>query len=34
MQSDHVPVNQAKKGAEIGLEVESRVRGGDTVYKQ
>ena len=34
MQIDHLPVNQAKKGAEIGLEVESRVRCGDTVYKQ
>lgn len=34
MQIDHVPVNQAKKGAEIGLEVDSRVRGGDIVYKQ
>ncbi len=34
MQVDHVPVNQAKKGAEIGLEVNSRVRSRDIVYKQ
>ncbi|MCX5697558.1 MAG: hypothetical protein NTU54_06310 [Candidatus Omnitrophica bacterium] len=34
MQIDHVPVNAAKKGAEIGVEVDSRVRGGDIVYKQ
>lgn len=33
MQIDHVPVNQAKKGAEIGLLVNSRVRRKDTVYK-
>ncbi|MCX5714241.1 MAG: translation elongation factor-like protein [Candidatus Omnitrophica bacterium] len=34
MEIDHVPVNQAKKGAEIGLQVDSRVRSGDVVYKQ
>ncbi len=33
MQIDHVPVNQAKKGQEIGLLVDSRVRQHDTVYK-
>lgn len=33
MQIDHVPVNQAQKGAEIGLLVDSRVRQHDKVYK-
>jgi putative protease len=33
MQIDHVPVNEAKKGAEIGLLVNSRVRQHDAVYK-
>ena len=33
MQIDHVPVNLAKKGQEIGLLVDSRVREHDTVYK-
>lgn len=33
MQIEHVPINQAKKGQEIGLLVDSRVRGNDTVYK-
>jgi len=33
MQIDHVSVNSAKKGAEIGLLVNSRVRQGDLVYK-
>ena len=33
MQINHVPVNQAKKGEEIGLLVDSRVRQHDTVYK-
>ncbi len=33
MQIDHVAVNQAKKGEEIGLLVDSRVRQHDTVYK-
>jgi len=33
MQIDHVPVTQAKKGQEIGLLVNSRVRQHDTVYK-
>lgn len=33
MQIDHVPVNEAKKGQEIGLLVKSRVRQHDTVYK-
>ena len=34
LQVNHVPVNSAKKGAEIGLLVKSRVRGNDTVYKE
>lgn len=34
MQIDHVPVKQAKKGAEIGLLVESRVRQHDTACKE
>jgi putative protease len=33
MQIDHVPVNEARKGAEIGVKVKDRVRIGDTVYK-
>jgi len=33
MQEEHVVLTQAKKGQEIGLLVESRVRRGDTVYK-
>jgi len=33
MQIDHVDIAQAKKGQEIGLLVNSRVRQHDTVYK-
>ncbi|MFH1889129.1 MAG: hypothetical protein ABH806_03465 [Candidatus Omnitrophota bacterium] len=33
MQIDHVPVDQGKKGQEIGLLVSSRVRQHDTVHK-
>jgi putative protease len=33
MQLDHVPIQQGKKGQEIGLFVKSRVRIGDTVYR-
>lgn len=33
MQVDHVPVSTAKKGEEIGLLVNSRVRQHDLVYK-
>lgn len=33
MQIDRVPLNQAKKGQEIGLLVDSRVRQHDLVYK-
>jgi hypothetical protein len=33
MQIDHVPINSAKKGQEIGLLVNSRVRQHDLVYK-
>ena len=33
MQIDRVPINQAKKGQEIGVLVNSRVRQHDTVYK-
>ncbi len=33
MQINHVPINQAKKGDEIGLLVDSRVRQHDRVYK-
>lgn len=33
MQIDHVPIDEAKKGDEIGLLVKARVRQGDTVYK-
>ncbi len=32
MQIDRVPINSAKKGQEIGLLVDSRVRQNDTVY--
>ena len=33
IQIDHVPINTAKKGMEIGLLVNSRVRQHDVVYK-
>jgi len=33
IQIDRVPINQAKKGQEIGLLVDSRVRQHDVVYK-
>lgn len=33
MQINHVVVNEAKRGAEIGVKVQDRVRIGDTVYK-
>lgn len=33
IQIDHVPINSAKKGDEIGLLVDSRVRENDIVYK-
>jgi len=33
LQIDRVPINQAKKGQEIGLLVDSRVRQHDMVYK-
>jgi len=33
MQLDHVPIQEGKKGQEIGLFVKSRVRIGDSVYK-
>jgi len=33
MQINHVPINEAKNGDEIGLLVSSRVRIGDIVYK-
>jgi len=33
MQIDRVPIEQGKKGDEIGLLVDSRVRGNDLVYK-
>lgn len=33
MQLDHVPIQEGKKGQEIGLLVKSRVRHGDSVYK-
>ncbi|MFA5145176.1 MAG: hypothetical protein WC723_04140 [Candidatus Omnitrophota bacterium] len=32
LQIDRVPINSAKKGQEIGLLVDSRVRNGDMVY--
>lgn len=34
MQIDRAPINEAKKGDEIGLLVTSRVRAGDVVYKK
>lgn len=34
MQIDRVPIKQAKKGQEIGLLVDSRVRQHDVVYKE
>ena len=34
LQIDRVPIQSAKKGDEIGLQVDSRVRKGDTVTKQ
>lgn len=33
IQIDHVPINQAKRGEEIGLLVDSRARQHDIVYK-
>lgn len=33
MQMDHISINEGKKGQEIGLLVDSRVRQHDTVYK-
>jgi putative protease len=33
IQLDHVPINEGKKGQEIGLAVKSRVRIGDSIYK-
>lgn len=33
IQVEHVPVNEAQKGAEIGIKVKDRVRIGDAVYK-
>lgn len=33
MQIDHVPITKAKIGDEVGLLVNSRVRGNDKVYK-
>jgi U32 family peptidase len=33
MQSDHKPVKRAKKGAEIGMKVNKKVREGYKVYK-
>lgn len=33
LQIDHVPIQAAKKGEEIGLLVDSRVRQNDVVYK-
>jgi putative protease len=33
MQIDHKPILKAKKGDEIGLMVENRVRRGDVIYK-
>ncbi|KPK96839.1 MAG: hypothetical protein AMJ95_12120 [Omnitrophica WOR_2 bacterium SM23_72] len=33
IQIDHVPISSAKKGDEIGLLVDSRVRQHDIVYK-
>jgi len=33
MQIDHVPVQQAGRGAEVGIQVKERARQGDKVYK-
>ena len=33
IQLDHSPIQEGKKGQEIGLQVKSRVRIGDSVYK-
>jgi putative protease len=33
LQLDHVPIQEARKGQEIGLLVKSKTRRGDTVYK-
>ena len=33
MQIDHEAIQEAKKGAEIGIQVPSRVREGDVVYR-
>ena len=33
IQLDHAPIQEAKKAQEIGLQVKSRVRIGDSVYK-
>jgi translation elongation factor EF-1alpha len=33
MQLDHTPIEEARKGQEIGLLVKSRVRIGDSVYR-
>lgn len=33
MQLDHAPIQEAKKGQEVGLKVKTRVRIGDVVYK-
>ena len=33
LQIDHVPVQSAGKGKEIGIQTQSRVRQGDTVYR-
>jgi len=33
LQINRIPIDEAKKGEEVGLEVKKRVRGGDVVYK-
>jgi len=33
LQINHVPVEEGKKGQEIGIKISSRVRTGDVVYK-
>lgn len=33
MQMDHQPIAEARKGAEVGLQVPSRARRGDRVYR-
>ena len=33
MQVDHDPIQEARKGAEIGVQVPARVREGDSVYR-